>query len=258
MRRQLLAWTMGSLALAATGAAAEEAVGSAEPAPELDYELLGEAEDNPDPWEGFNRRVFAFNESADRWVLKPVARTYHELAPSPVETGVSNFFANLGEVNNFLNNLLQGKFKGALTDLSRFVINSTLGAVGLIDVATEMGLQRNNEDFGQTLGYWGVSSGPYLVVPLLGPRTVRDGLGNVPDIYANPLTYMDHTRTRNSIAAGGAVSLRASLLETEKLIRGDRYIFMRDAYLQRREFLVRDGEVEDDFGEEEFDDDWEW
>src|SRR5690625_7714229 len=109
MRRQLLAWTMGSLALAATGAAAEEAVGSAEPAPELDYELLGEAEDNPDPWEGFNRRVFAFHESADRWVLKPVARTYHELAPSPEETGVSNIFGKAGEADNCVTNLQQAK-----------------------------------------------------------------------------------------------------------------------------------------------------
>ena len=117
--------------------------------------------------------------------------------------------------------------------------------------------KKNSEDFGQTLGYWGVSSGPYVMLPLLGPRTVRDGFGSIPDAYANPVSYVDHTRTQYSIIAAGAVSVRAQLLEAEKMVQGDRYIFLRDAYIQRRQFLVNDGVVEhDDFGDEDFDDDW--
>lgn len=257
LRPLLLAFLISSAMVTVTQADTEvgnDDVGTWSP----DGEEEGFDTETADPWEGVNRRVFAFNEFADRWVLKPVAKGYHRIAPDPVETGVRNVFSNLGELNTMLNNLLQAKFRLAATDAGRFLINSTLGAVGLIDVASELGLQKNNEDFGQTLGYWGVSSGPYIVVPLLGPRTVRDGLGSVPDAYANPVTYIDHVRTRNSVVATSAVSARASLLDAEKLMQGDRYIFMREAYLQRREFLVRDGAIDDDFGDEEFDDDWEW
>lgn len=212
---------------------------------------------NPDPWEGLNRKIFAFNEFADRWVLKPVATGYRRITPNRVEQGIGNVFSNLGELTVMLNNLLQGKVVDAASDGGRFLINSTLGVVGIFDVASQLGMEKNSEDFGQTLGYWGVGSGPYVVLPLLGPRTVRDGLGSIPDAYSNPITYIDHTRTQYSVVAVGAVSLRAKLLEAEKMVQGDRYIFLRDAYLQRRQFLVNDGVVEnDDFGDEDFDDDW--
>lgn len=211
---------------------------------------------DPDPWQAFNRKIFAFNEITDRWVLKPVARGYRRITPDPVEAGIANVFSNFGEINVLLNNLLQAKFADAATDTGRLVVNTTVGVAGVFDVATRLGLNKNNEDFGQTMGYWGVESGPYLVLPFLGPRTVRDGFGSIPDSYANPVTYVDPDTTRAAVVALGLVSTRARLLDAERLVRGDRYIFLRDAYLQRRQFLVNDGAVEDSFGTQEFDDDY--
>jgi phospholipid-binding lipoprotein MlaA len=207
---------------------------------------------NPDPWEGFNRKMYAFNDTADRYFLKPVAKGYEAVTPQFLEDGIHNIFSNIGEVGNVLNSLLQAKFKHGAEDTGRFVINSTIGLLGFFDVAAKMGLERHDEDFGQTLGYWGVESGPYLVVPLLGPRTVRDAFGSVPDAYTDPIPYViDHVPTRNEVLAGRVIDTRASLLDAEELMSGDRYIFMRDAYLQRRQYLVNDGVVEDSFGGEE-------
>lgn len=211
-----------------------------------------------DPWEGFNRRIYAFNEVADRWVLRPVASGYRTITPDPVQRGVGNFFNNISEVSNVLNNLLQGKVREGATDASRLVINTTVGVAGLFDVAGRWGLPPSNEDFGQTLGAWGVDSGPYLVVPLLGPRTVRDGFGTVVDGYSDPVAYIGHDPTRIGLLGLRIVDTRAALIPTEEMIRGDRYLFLRDAYLQRREFLVQDGAVEDDFGTDDYDDWPEW
>jgi phospholipid-binding lipoprotein MlaA len=214
-----------------------------------------EAEHNPDPWEGFNRKVYVFNDAVDRAVLKPVAKGYQWLTPDMVETGINNAFANLWELNTIVNDVLQFKLGQAVSDTSRFLVNSTVGLLGLFDVATSMGLEKHEEDFGQTLGYWGVSSGPYVMVPLLGPFTVRDGFGRVVDGQADYVANLDYVPTRNELLALRIVDTRASLLEAEKLITGDRYTFIRDAYLQRREYLVKDGVVEDGFGEEDFDED---
>ncbi len=215
-----------------------------------------DAEHNPDPWEGFNRKVFAFNEGADRWVLKPLAKGYQKVTPSMVETGISNAFANLGELNTIANDLLQLKLGQAVSDTTRFLVNTTVGLLGLFDVASAMGLEKHEEDFGQTLGYWGVNSGPYVMVPLLGPYTVRDGFGRIVDAQVDYVTNLDHVPTRNQLIALRVIDTRASLIKAEELITGDRYTFIRDAYLQRREYLVKDGVVEDDFGEEDYEEDY--
>jgi len=206
-------------------------------------------EQNPqDPWEGFNRAVFTFNDKADTYVLRPVAKGYKAVTPDPVEQGVGRMFANLGEIVSVGNSLLQGKFRQAGHDTGRFLINSTVGVLGFFDVASEFGLYKNErEDFGQTLGAWGVSSGPYLVLPFLGPSTLRDAPARLVDGYANPINTVDHVPTRNSIYGVDVVSGRAELLDAEKLISGDRYVFIRDVYLQRRAYLVNDGELDDDF-----------
>lgn len=207
-----------------------------------------------DPWEGFNRRVFVFNEAIDRAVLKPVARGYRTITPQPVQTGVGNFFSNLGELRTALNSLLQGKPANAGLSTSRFLINTTVGIAGLWDFATPMGVTADEEDFGQTLGVWGVGEGPYLVLPLLGPSTVRDTSGLPVDAYTYPLTYVEDDTVRYGLTALRIVDVRAGFLEQEELIRGDRYVFIRDAYLQRRRFEVTDGELGDDpFASDEFD-----
>jgi len=213
------------------------------------------AGDNPeDPWEGFNRKIYGFNKFLDTYALKPVAKGYNWVMPEPVNDGVSNVFDNLGETKNFINNVLQFKFSDAGTDVARFVINTTVGVLGLFDAASRLELERNEEDFGQTLAAWGVKSGPYLVLPFLGPSTVRDGIGLVPDHYSVPQAYIDHDQTRWSVYAVDIIDTRAGLLDAEELILGDEYSFIRDVYLQRREFLATDGAVEDDFTSDDFDD----
>lgn len=208
-----------------------------------------------DPWQGFNRNMFRFNDTLDRYALKPVAKGYRKIAPRPVRTGVTNFFYNLRFPIVMLNDLLQGKVKAAGTDTARFVINTTVGVAGFIDVSARMGLARNDEDFGQTLGTWGVGSGPYLVLPFLGPSTVRDGFGLVVDGFAHPRAYMDHEVAMGLVAVE-VVNTRANLLEVEDIIQGDRYLFIRDLYLQRRDFSIKDGKVESD-PFLEGDEDWE-
>jgi phospholipid-binding lipoprotein MlaA len=200
-----------------------------------------------DPWEGINRPIFRFNDTVDTYTLKPLAKGYQKVTPDMLEEGIGNVFDNLGDVVVLTNDLLQGKARDAGIDTSRILFNTTFGVLGFFDVATRMGLQKNDEDFGQTLGAWGLGSGPYVVLPLLGPSTVRDAAGRVPDSLLQPYPYMDDIPARNLTRAVDVVDTRAGLLSAEKMITGDRYIFIRNAYLQNREFRVQDGEVEDDF-----------
>lgn len=200
---------------------------------------------NPkDPIEGFNRAMFAFNEGLDTVIIKPVAQGYDAALPQPVKNGVTNFFANIADVFIAVNNLLQGKVPEAASDVGRFAVNTTVGVLGVFDVATEMGLEKHEEDFGQTFGRWGVGNGAYVVVPFFGPRNVRDTAGLVLDIYADPVANVDHVPTRNTLLAIRVVSDRANLLPADKVIEEaalDKYSYMRDAYLQRRRSLIHDG-----------------
>jgi phospholipid-binding lipoprotein MlaA len=212
-----------------------------------------------DPWEGFNRNVFAFNDTLDRYFLKPVAKGYRLVTPDPLETGVTNFFGNVGEVPNLLNNALQWKWAKVGNNTGRLLLNTTVGLGGLFDVARHAGLEKlERESFGQTLSYWGVGQGPYVVLPFLGPATVTDAAALPVDWYSSPLTYMHDDGWRWGLWALNTVQTRAGLLDAEELISGDRYTFIREAYLQRREYLVQDGQVEDDFGGdmEELDEDF--
>ncbi|MCO8160706.1 VacJ family lipoprotein [Pseudomonas sp. 21LCFQ02] len=200
-----------------------------------------------DPWESINRPIFRFNDLVDTYTLKPIAQGYQFIAPQFVEDGVHNFFNNIGDVGNLANNVLQAKPHAAGVDTARLIVNTTFGLLGFVDVGTRMGLQRSDEDFGQTLGYWGVGSGPYVVLPLFGPSTVRDTFAKYPDSYTTPWRYIDHVPTRNSALGVNLIDTRASLLSAERLVTGDKYTFIRNAYLQNREFKVKDGQVEDDF-----------
>ena len=201
--------------------------------------------DPRDPIESFNRQVFEFNDVVDRAVLKPVAQAYEYVLPEPVRDCVSNIFSNFREPSNAVNNLLQGKPVDAVSDTCRFVVNSTIGLLGCFDPARQMGLEKHNEDFGQTLGRWGIGSGPYLVVPILGPSTVRDAIGIYgAEPYLDVNFYIDNVRVRNAILGTRVVNQRAELLQTDDLISGaalDKYRFIRDGYLQRRRSLVYDG-----------------
>ncbi len=200
---------------------------------------------NPkDPIEGFNRAMFGFNEGVDKAVVKPVAKGYEAVLPLPVRTGVSNFFGNVADVFIAVNNLLQGKPGEAASDAGRVVVNSTIGILGLFDIASEMGLEKHDEDFGQTFGRWGAGSGAYVVLPILGPSTVRDTVGKVLDIEADPVGDVGYVATRNSLVVLRGVSDRATLLPAEKVIEEaalDKYSYIRDAYLQRRRSLIYDG-----------------
>ena len=200
-----------------------------------------------DPWEAVNRPIFRFNDTLDTYALKPLAKGYQAVTPQFLEDGIHNIFRNLGDVTNLVNDLLQLKPHAAGVDTARLIVNTTFGLGGFFDVGTKMGLQRNDEDFGQTLGYWGVGSGPYVMLPLLGPSTLRDAPSKIPDAYTGMYPYIDDVSVRNSIRAVDVVDTRADLLRSEKLISGDKYNFIRNAYLQNREFKVKDGQVEDDF-----------
>lgn len=209
--------------------------------------------DPRDPFESLNRGTYAFNENLDRALVKPVAQTYDRVVPKPVKTGVSNFFSNAKYPVTLVNNVLQAKFADAANDVGRLLLNSTLGLGGLLDPATRIGLERNDEDFGQTLGKWGVPSGPYLMVPFLGPYTLRDGLGSVADDFAEPRGYVTDNVVRWSLWAGDKLDRRVRLLEADGVLErtGDPYAFIRSAYLQRREYQVKDGDVPpEDFGED--------
>jgi phospholipid-binding lipoprotein MlaA len=202
------------------------------------------AQDPRDPIEGFNRAVFAFNEGLDTVLIRPVAKGYEAVLPGLVRTGVSNFYNNIADVFISVNSLLQGKPADAVGDAARFVFNSTFGIAGVFDVASEMGIEKHNEDFGQTLGRWGVGPGPYLVLPVYGPRDVRDAAGLAVGVAVDPIGKVSHVPTRNTLTAVRLVSERAELLPADKIIEEaalDKYSYMRDGYLQRRRSLVFDG-----------------
>jgi phospholipid-binding lipoprotein MlaA len=209
---------------------------------------------NNDPLEGFNRGVYKFNDVADKAVIKPVAGAYKAVLPSPVRSGVNNFFSNLNTFVSVINDLLQFKFDKAAEGAGRFVINSTFGIAGLVDVASMDGIEKRNEDFGQTLGHWGVGSGAYIVLPFLGPSSVRDTTGLVVDTLAfDPITYVDDPATRNVARTIKLIDKRAQYLPASDLLDEaalDPYAFMRDAYFQRRNSQIHDGNVpmlEEDF-----------
>ncbi len=200
--------------------------------------------DPRDPIEPFNRAMYTFNDAVDKAVMKPVATGYKEVLPSPVRTAVGNFFSNLDDFLVVINDLLQFKFEQALSDFGRVFWNSTVGIAGLIDVATPMDMPKHNEDFGQTFGRWGIGSGPYIVLPFLGPSSVRDGVGTVVSYHLDPVYQHNNVAERNSAVVLRAVDKRASLLGTETILETaalDPYVFMRDAYLERRRNLVYDG-----------------
>jgi len=209
--------------------------------------FVAQAATEEDPWESVNRPIFQFNDFVDTYALKPLAQGYEYVTPQFLEDGIHNMFRNVGDITNLANNILQAKPAAAGVDTARLIFNTTFGLLGFFDVGTKMGLQRSDEDFGQTLGYWGVSSGPYVMLPLLGPSTLRDAPSKYVDTYTAPYRYMNDIPARNTIYGLNIVDTRASLLSSEKLISGDKYTFIRNAYLQNREFKVKDGHVEDDF-----------
>jgi phospholipid-binding lipoprotein MlaA len=220
--------------------------------------LVGEhshAQGVADPLEDINRAVFAFNDTADKYVIKPLATGYDKVLPDPAQQGVGNFFNNLWDVNRSINASLQGEFKAAGTSISRVLINSTLGFFGFFDVATDMGIDRYRTDFGHTLAEWGVGSGPYLVLPFLGPNTLRSSVGTIADGYASPQWYLvNDSNVSLTLLATNIIDTRARFLSADEIISGDRYIFFRDVYLQRREALISGGQPTDSFSD--FDDEW--
>lgn len=223
-----------------------------------------EANGNVDPWEPFNRKIFTFNEKVDQTVIKPVSRGYRRVVPDAVRKGVGNVFRNLTEPTTIVNDVLQGKIGQAGDDFFRFLINSTFGILGWFDVATPLGMERHQEDFGQTFSVWGFARGPYLVLPLLGPSTVTDGIGLIPTtLYTDPRTMDGYTFTTFAILSVDTIDTRARLLGASKMVdlQLDPYVFRRETYLQRREQLIHDGEApaeEDYFSDDDFlEEDWE-
>ena len=214
--------------------------------------------DASDPFESYNRSIDSFNNTLDQYVLKPVAQGYDAVAPTPVQRGINNFFSNLDDVLVVFNDLFQFKFKQFASDTGRLLVNSTVGVFGLIDWASDIGLEKHNEDFGQTLGYWGVSSGPYLILPFFGSSTVRDTGGLITDSsYLNPINNEVHEKwiypNRNRDISTGltiikVIDTRAGLLKAEGILEEaalDRYIYIREAFLQQRRNLVHDGNPPD-------------
>jgi phospholipid-binding lipoprotein MlaA len=201
-------------------------------------------EEPSDPLEPVNRVVYRFNDVVDRAVFKPVAKAYDKITPTPIQTGVGNFFSNLGEPVVIVNDVLQGKLPQGASDTARLVFNSTFGVLGLIDVATPMGHPKHNEDFGQTFAVWGAGEGWYLVLPILGPSTVRDAVGLPPAVALDPVAQHDEVRERNGFYAVRIIDARARLLSASRIREAaalDDYIFTRDAYRQRRWNLIYDG-----------------
>lgn len=202
-----------------------------------------------DPWEPLNRKIFVFNDTLDKYVLLPTAKGYRFVMPDPAERSVSNFIANIYEFNSVFNSLLQGRPDHALQSGARFLVNTTVGLAGLLDVATPMGIQRSPADFDQTLYTWGVNSGPFLMLPVLGPRTVRSSAGYLVDtIYSIP-SLQDNREWERLFGAVEVIDVRANLIKADDLVTGDRYVFIRNAYLQRREYFLTGGKVEDSFSD---------
>jgi len=226
--------------------------GFSEPA----YVTTNSSKHKRDPYENWNRKVFAFNETLDRWILKPIAQTYRAIMPEFADRGVTNVFSNLGELSNLTNSALQLKLESAVVAAGRFTFNTVFGLAGLFDVATAWDLPERPEDFGQTLGYWGSGAGAYLMLPVLGPSNPRDFAGFGIDSFVLPSTWDEIESPYNVYArVVEIVDFRADLIPAEKLISGDRYVFVRNAYMQRREFLINDGKVQrDPFAADEGDD----
>jgi phospholipid-binding lipoprotein MlaA len=213
-----------------------------------------------DPWEPLNRQIHGFNTTLDKYTLKPIAKVWGAVVPQVIRTGVGNFSSNLRSPLHALSSFLQGKAKTGFKQTGRFVANSTFGLLGVLDVATSMGLERQREDFGQVFATWGIPAGPYMVIPVLGPSTVRDGVGIPLNFMADPLTWYDNSSVRDKLYLIRLIDVRERLLDAESLLDGstDRYIALREAYLQNREFLIYDGDppIDDDFYDD-FDDDFE-
>ena len=205
-----------------------------------------------DPFQNINEKTHNLNQTLDMQVASPVARFYKRITPDFLEKGITNFTHNIEDLSIGINNILQGKFNEGLSDFSRFTLNTSIGLLGFIDIASDLGLTKHDEDFGQTLAVWGVPDGPYLVLPGLGPSTTRDTLAMIPDAFLTPLWLIDHDRTSYSLTAIDLIDTRARYLGLESVVIGDEYLFYRDAYLQSRNFEIKDGEVEDDF--DDFDD----
>ena len=208
-----------------------------------------------DPFEGANRAIFKFNRTADRFVLRPVANGYHTITPDPLERSISRFFVNLSSPIVIVSDLLQGKFKQAGADTGRFLLNSTVGVLGFLDVAAHVGLEFHDEDFGQTLGRWGLEQGPYFLVPIFGPYTLRDGVGRILELPFELLNHYDNDDVRRKLVLLYYIDKRTRLLAVDDALANafDPYLFVRDAYLQRRRYLVYDGDppfFEEDFADE--------
>ena len=210
----------------------------------LSFPIFGE--EINDPFEDLNRNIFIFNEKLDEKLLKPAALTYRKVTPQFARTGVTNFFNNLEEIDTTINQVLQGEIKYAFNDAGRFVINSTIGLFGLIDVASKMGLERHEEDFGQTLSVWGFDSGPYIMIPFLGPSNPRDLLSRPISSFLSGTFAMDDNDVKITLVGIDALETRERLLDAETLIIGDKYIFVKDAYVQSREYEINNGSTEDD------------
>tara|TARA_B100000161_G_C33516835_1_gene399123 strand:+ start:222 stop:950 length:729 start_codon:yes stop_codon:yes gene_type:complete len=204
-------------------------------------------DNNIDPYENLNRVVFDVSDSLDQNLLRPTAQVYSDYTPLFLKDTVTNFFSNLGEIDTAINQLLQGKPELAVNDSFRFIINSTLGLGGLFDIASRMGLERHDEDFGQTLGVWGVSSGPYVFVPFVGPSTVRDVFGIPLSWYVSGSFAIEDNSTKILFSFLDVIETRERILAAENLIVGDKYEFVKDVFLQSREHYVQDGELEDEF-----------
>ena len=196
----------------------------------LSFPIFGE--EINDPFEDLNRDIFIFNEKLDEKLLKPAALTYRKVTPQFARTGVTNFFNNLEEIDTTINQVLQGEIKYAFNDASRFVINSTIGLLGLIDVASKMGLEKHEEDFGQTLGVWGFDSGPYIMIPFLGPSNPRDLFSRPISSFLSGTFAMEDNDVKLTLVGIDALETRERLLDAETLIIGDKYIFVKDAYIQ--------------------------
>ncbi len=201
-----------------------------------------------DPFESINRPIYTFNRALDKAILKPVATGYQTITPQPLQTGVNNFFENLDDLVTAFNALLQGKVTQSVSDTTRFLVNSTVGIGGLFDVGSSMGLDKHDEDLGQTLGYWGFDSGAYVMLPFFGPTTIRDGFGEIGDYPLNPFRYTDHIPTKNTVSGLNLIDKRAGILEFDAQLEEaiDEYAFIRDAYLQNRQYRVYDGNPPED------------
>ena len=205
----------------------------------------GSIDEYSDPFEKYNRAVYKFNDGVDRVLLKPVARGYRKIIPSPVRRSVGNFFRNLLEPTTIINDILQGKFEHAVTDTARLVFNTSFGLLGIFDVATGMGIERHREDFGQTFAVWGFKPGPYIMLPFIGPTNIRDGIGLLPYYLAtDPRLYNSNSSVNLALIVVNAVDTRAQLLTGSKLLelQLDPYAFLRETYNQRRINLIFDGD----------------